>query len=168
MSSNHEIKNRRSSILLEQDRIDALIKVDLEAGAKYAELQKKYNVSPQRIRDVKYNKRLSKSPDYIKQKEQLAHKLYHNAHRIVDSITDVTINKASLQQRMTTVGISIDKARLLLDESTSNISIYSIHKEADKQMGLDSHEAPQDSAANGADCGSDTGTTVPQGGHGGG
>jgi hypothetical protein len=60
--------------------------------------------------------------DFVdKVKAGLASKQYLQASRIINSITDKDVEKASLLQKATAQGIMIDKARLL-DNQPTNIS----------------------------------------------
>jgi len=50
------------------------------------------------------------------------------AHRILQSISDVNLATASLFQKASSMGVFIDKARLLRGESTDNISVTDMRK----------------------------------------
>jgi IS30 family transposase len=58
------------------------------------------------------------------QRAELATMFDNVAHRIVDSVNDEDIKKANLVQKMTSAGISVDKASLLRgDTPTFNVNV---------------------------------------------
>lgn len=66
-------------------------------------------------------------PEIVKevsiQKEELANLFDSITHRTLKGVTDSDIEKASLLQKLTSAGISIDKALLLRGQATSNIDV---------------------------------------------
>ncbi len=59
---------------------------------------------------------------------EMADQLDLKAHRILQSISDVNLATASLFQKASSMGVFIDKARLLRGESTDNISVTDMRK----------------------------------------
>jgi transcriptional regulator with XRE-family HTH domain len=58
----------------------------------------------------------------------MADELEKKAHRILQSISDVNLATASLYQKASSMGVFIDKARLLRGESTQNVSVKDMRK----------------------------------------
>ena len=63
--------------------------------------------------------------DLLDTDKLMTYKLQHVTHRIIDSIDDSDLQKANLSTKMIAAGIAIDKSRLLLGQSTQNISTMS-------------------------------------------
>lgn len=59
---------------------------------------------------------------------EMADQLELKAHRILQSIGDQNLATASLYQKASSMGVFIDKARLLRGESTSNVDIKDMRK----------------------------------------
>lgn len=57
------------------------------------------------------------------QREELAGMFDHVAHRIVGSVTPEDVTKASLQQKMVSAGIAVDKAALLRGEIPATVNV---------------------------------------------
>lgn len=53
----------------------------------------------------------------------LRYKLDYNNHKLVSSVTDEQIDKASPRDKYIMLGIGIEKSRLLQDKSTANVAI---------------------------------------------
>jgi IS30 family transposase len=78
--------------------------------------------------DKTIKKALTRSPEVIQEvkdiKAELAERYQAEARRILDSINDKDIEKASLQNKAVSSGILLDKALLLKGEATSiNVSV---------------------------------------------
>jgi len=78
-------------------------------------------------RDPKTVKKACLEPDTSKEilkiKQELADMYEGLARRMIDSITDIDIEKINAYQRTLSSGIAVDKMRLLRDQSTENIDI---------------------------------------------
>lgn len=103
-----------------------------KAKALYA-LGKSYNqVAKELERDPKSIKKwLTSSPEVVKEISELKREvatLYEDlAHRILESISDDTIEEAKLRDRVVSAGVATDKSRLLRGEATQHISCQTMH-----------------------------------------
>jgi hypothetical protein len=70
------------------------------------------------------------------QREELASMFDHVAHRVVSSVTPEDVTKATLQQKMVSAGIAVDKAALLRGEIpvTVNVSVLLDLRDAIRDM----------------------------------
>ena len=57
------------------------------------------------------------------QREELAGMFDHVAHRIVGAVTPEDVTKATLQQKMVSAGIAVDKAALLRGEIPTTVNV---------------------------------------------
>jgi hypothetical protein len=57
------------------------------------------------------------------QREELAKMFDHVAHRIIGAVTPEDVSKASLQQKMVSAGIAVDKAALLRGEIPTTVNV---------------------------------------------
>lgn len=60
-------------------------------------------------------------------KKGLTGNLYNTAHRAIETIDQEKLNQASALQLATVAGITIEKARLMENQSTSNVSMISAY-----------------------------------------
>ncbi len=90
-----------------------------------------YAISKRVGRSVKCIKRCSENPrnaEEIKEiQSELAGYFEDLTMRLLTSISDSDIDKLSGYQRMISAGISVDKSKLLRNESTHNVSLDVIH-----------------------------------------
>jgi hypothetical protein len=70
------------------------------------------------------------------QREELASMFDHVAHRVVSSVTPEDVTKATLQQKMVSAGIAVDKAAALRGEIpvTVNVSVLLDLRDAIRDM----------------------------------
>lgn len=82
-------------------------------------------------RDQKTVKKACLQPGMVEgieaRKKELADFFEELAQRIMDSITEEDIRKINAYQRIISAGISVDKMRLLREQSTQNISLQALH-----------------------------------------
>ncbi len=78
-------------------------------------------------RDPKSVRKVLATPEVMTQvadyQERLAEKFEQLTDRILDSVSDEDVAKASLQQKVISAATSLDKTRLLRGQSTSNVSL---------------------------------------------
>lgn len=107
-----------------------------KAKALYA-LGKSYHaIGLELKRDSKTIKKWLSEPETAKEiqviKEGLAEMFEGMAKKMLASITEEDIQKINAYQRVVSSGIATDKARLLKDQSTDNISIHAMITEIKK------------------------------------
>lgn len=112
-----------------------------------------YHAVAKRIgRDAKTVKRACLQPEVANgikaMKKKLADFFEDLAHRLLTSIKDGDIEKINVYQRVVSAGISVDKMRLLRDESTNNIGLVATIVSADR---LNRQEGQKRNAVLGAD-----------------
>ena len=96
------------------------IKVLRASGKTYHAISKEIARDPKTVKKACLEPQIAREIKEIK--EELAVFFEDMAKRMITSITDEDINKLSAYQRVLSSGISVDKMRLLRDESTENVS----------------------------------------------
>ncbi|MCM0083956.1 helix-turn-helix domain-containing protein [Geomonas sp. Red32] len=85
-----------------------------------------------------------KTPEVAEQKEdiqaRLADKFEAITERILDGVTPVDIEKASLRDKAVAAGVMLDKSRVIRGQSTQNIAVMMA------AAVLDAHRLPSDGA----------------------
>jgi len=103
---------------------------ELETAKALSALGKSYRqIGLELDRSDKTIKRaLTKTPEVIQEVKELKKEvadLYGDlAQRILESINDETIKEAKLRDRVISAGVCTDKQRLIIGESTQNISMH--------------------------------------------
>jgi len=107
-----------------------LIQIYLEQGLSTRKISKLVHVSNNAIMQVKRGERVGSIELASRLKEQLASKFTINASEFLDHANQPDkLDKASTLQLVTAAGISVDKARLLNNESTMNVSVRDVHQD---------------------------------------
>ncbi len=96
-----------------------------------------YHAVAKRIgRDAKTVKKVCLQPGMANNIEVMKKKLADHfedlAYRLITSIKDEDIGKINTYQRVVSAGISVDKMRLLREQSTENISLQALLAAVDK------------------------------------
>ena len=116
---NTETKIKRRKKLSHEEQLKILL--DLEMGKPWRQVAKDHNVSTSTIAAVR-NKALL-SPEFIEKIKALRlPKLYEITEWLLDSLSPAELEKASLQQRGTLLGILQDKINAI-EGKTGNINI---------------------------------------------
>ncbi len=102
------------------------IKVLKASGLSYYAVAKKVGREPKTVKRCCMDPRNAEEIKNIQR--ELASYFEDLSMRLITSITDEDIGKLNCYQRVIAAGISVDKLRLLRNESTENISIDMINK----------------------------------------
>lgn len=96
----------------------------IENGHSRREVARQLNVSPNSVSEWVKDNRVEILPQKVTDqiKSSLVGHAYKNAYRLQDSITEEKIAKATLQQTAVSFAVFIDKARLMENLSTQNVS----------------------------------------------
>ena len=118
------------------EELKLLAKAMRASGYTYHGIAAKLNVSAGSVHDWvnRVEERRFEDTELTEQiKAQMSGKVYSTANHILSKVSDEDIERATLQQKATSFGIMIDKARLIEGQSTENHSM--IVKEFDKASG---------------------------------
>lgn len=112
---------------------------ELEKAKTLYALGKSYHaIGVELGRDSKTIKKWLNEPETKKEievlKEEVADLYDDLAQRILESITDETINEAKLRDRVISAGVCTDKSRLLKGLSTGHILLYSVHQQVINEL----------------------------------
>lgn len=107
------------------------IKALKASGLTYHAISKEINRDPKTIKKVCLAPRIANEIQVIK--EELGDFFENLAKRMIASITEEDIKKINAYQRTLSAAVSIDKMRLLREQSTENISLAAIVEKIDRE-----------------------------------
>jgi len=130
------IKRTQLGTLLDHLSVKAaLVKCYLDQGRSFREIRTLTGASNNLIQAVKSGKRNVPVALIENLKKGLITKSTIASDKFLSAaMTDEKIGKASLSQLMVGFGISVEKARLLSNESTHNIDVRSVHAQIGAKM----------------------------------
>lgn len=102
------------------------IHADISAGMTEREVALRHGCSPATVHYIKTNEELNEIQNPIivdTRRKAMANVYYWVADRLLDGITDESLNKLTPFQRIVASGICVDKARLVEGLSTENLSL---------------------------------------------
>lgn len=114
----------------------------LKSGIKPGKIAEQLGLEPKRIYNIK-NYYINNSPaildtnnnrDISKYEEQVIHNLKHITLDISDTLLSKSLKKESSTQLMKSLGIAIDKLRLIEGKSTVNIASQIVHNLNNSQL----------------------------------
>jgi len=112
-----------------------LIEIYLEQGYSLNKISKLLKCSKHTIIEVKRGKKIGSKLLATRLKEQLADKFTVHASMFLDYANQQDkLDKASTLQLVTAAGISVDKARLLNNESTMNVNVRDVHSDVKAKL----------------------------------
>lgn len=113
------------------------IHADLQAGLGIRETARRHGVSPATVHAISKDTELAEMQDQAvvdARKKAMANYFDYNSDRALSTVDQAKLNAMNAYQLTMIAAVSTDKARLLRDESTENVSVRGVVEHIQKEM----------------------------------